>query len=271
MGLNYKISESAFDRLKTLAVRKDYDTSGTKGVLYVTLCNDIRELAAAHNIHIADTNIGVFEYDGKCWKVADKRTVQNKLGEIAEALGISASMSMQFRFREDMLKQYQITFYRELPQQNAAEVKINLNNGTLNVTTSEFSDHDPDDMFQYVLPFDYDPTAECTRFLKFLEEVVPDEDARLVIQEYIGYLFVFGLKLEKFLTLFGGGSNGKSVLLDVISAMLGDENVTAIPLQSLCRENSCYIPRLSGKLANICNDVGNKIEDTSVLKRLASQ
>lgn len=263
------IPTSAFDSIKVKVAKKDFDTD-KHAVLYVKICEEMEQIATKNGIYFADTVLGVLEYDGKCWRIVDKRTATNKLGEIAELMGISPTTSKQFRFREDLMRQFAVSFFRELMPPDPSNVKINLNNGTLNVSTNEIAEHNPKDMFMYVLPFEYDPTARCPQFLKFLEEVLPDEDARQVIQEYVGYLFVFGLKLEKFLTLYGAGSNGKSVLLDVLSALLGAENVCNIPLQSICKENSPYVPKLAGKLANICNDVSNRIEDFSILKRIAS-
>lgn len=264
-----KKAESAFDRLKKHINRKDFGES-KNAVLYVRVCEELREIGDKHDVHIADTLLGAMAYDGKAWRITDRRMFTNKLGELAEVMGVSATLARQFRFREDLFKQFAVSFFREMPEPDPANVKINLNNCTLNAGTGEITAHNPDDMFLYVLDFDYDINATCENFLATLKEILPDEDARMVLQEYVGYLFVFGLKLEKFLTLYGSGSNGKSVVLDIISALLGSDNVCNIPLQSICRDNSPYIPKLAGKLANICNDVGTKLEDTSILKRIAS-
>ena len=57
--------------------------------------------------------------------------------------------------------------------------------------------------------------------LNIWKYVVPEKEARMVIAEYIAYVFAKHLRWEKCMVLYGSGCNGKSVLIDVISALLG--------------------------------------------------
>lgn len=261
--------KTAFESLADKITPKDFGES-KPAVLYVKVCQELRKIGEMHNIHVADTGVGTMQYTGKHWQLVEKRIATNKLGELAEKMGINPILAQGYKFREELYKQFGVSFFRELSDPDPEVVKINLSNGTYNTAKDRLEQHNPADMFQYVLNFEYDPSAKCDLFIKTLEEVLPEEDARMVLQEYIGYLFILGLKLEKFLTLYGSGSNGKSVILDVISAMLGNDNVTSIPIQSLCKENSPYLYQIAGALANICNDAGSSIEDSSILKRMAS-
>ena len=170
---------------------------------------------------------------------------------------------------ENLYKQFHYTTM--CMNHDQADGKINFENGTLDLTTHLLGAHNPKDYFRYVLPYAYDPTAKCPLFMKYLEEVLPEPEERLVIAEYIGYLFT-PLKLEKVLFLHGSGLNGKSVLVDIIEALLGHENVSHESLSDMCGENGGANSRMNllGKLLNTCSDVSAKAFQGDVFKRLAS-
>lgn len=172
------------------------------------------------------------------------------------------------KYIEDLYKQFPYTALSLFPQQ--ATDKINFANGTLDLNTHKLGAHTPTDYFRYVLPYNYDATAECPMFQKYLKEVIPEREERLVIAEYLGYLFT-SLKLEKVLFLYGAGLNGKSVLVDITEALLGPDNISHESLSDMCGENgSNSRSNLVGKLLNTCSDVSAKAFQGDVFKRLAS-
>ncbi len=146
---------------------------------------------------------------------------------------------------------------------------LNLTNGLLDVRTMALRPHDPDHLSTIQLPVAYDPDANCPRFGRFLDEVLPP-DAIPVVVEMLGYLLTADTRQHKAFLLLGGGSNGKSVLLDVIRALLGAENCAATPLQALGEER--FAPAtLVGKLANLCADLPAATQkDTSTFKEVVA-
>ncbi len=105
---------------------------------------------------------------------------------------------------------------------------LNCQNGTLDLKTGELRDHRPDDLITRQAPVEYDPDAQCPLFLKFLDRIF-DWNPNLIkyLQRFIGYCLT-GLTIEQILLFFyGTGKNGKSVLLNVILALLGDYASTA--------------------------------------------
>lgn len=147
--------------------------------------------------------------------------------------------------------------------------KINFDNGTLDLVTMKFSNHSYKDYFPYVLPYGYDPNAACPVFEKFLSEVLPERQVQDVIAEYIAWLFTPSLKLEKVMLLYGKGCNGKSVLVEIIENLIGQENVSHESLSDLA-DNANARANIIGKRLNTCTDIGTAIENPDVLKRLAS-
>lgn len=72
----------------------------------------------------------------------------------------------------------------------------------------------------------YDPW--CPRWLQFLNEATGG-DASMIrfLQQFIGYSLTGSTKEHALLFLYGGGGNGKGVLLNIVSRLLGDYATTA--------------------------------------------
>ena len=64
--------------------------------------------------------------------------------------------------------------------------------------------------------------ALCPLFEGFIAEILPDAEVRDFMQRWLGYLLTGGVEAQKFLFAYGSGNNGKSVLLELMAALLGD-------------------------------------------------
>jgi len=88
---------------------------------------------------------------------------------------------------------------------------------------------DPTDRITRRLGVAVDPDATCPRWERFIGEVFNgDTDLAVWMQRYLGYACT-GITREQVLTLlWGGGENGKGVLMHVVAYVLGDyfENVS---------------------------------------------
>jgi putative DNA primase/helicase len=85
------------------------------------------------------------------------------------------------------------------------------------------------------LPIKYDPKARCPAIAKFLGQVLYWEDVFTAL-EIIGYCLYKTAEYEKAIMLAGSGSNGKSVFLKLIEALVGAENTSHIALQDLDKD-----------------------------------
>jgi P4 family phage/plasmid primase-like protien len=119
------------------------------------------------------------------------------------------------------------------------------------------------------LPYAYDPTAPCPVWMRFLDEVVPDAATQTFLQEWFGYNLTTRLCYETFVILEGQGANGKSVILKVLRALLGPENVSCVPLELFEKPFNRY--ELYGKLANIVTEMSEceKVAE-EILKAIVS-
>jgi P4 family phage/plasmid primase-like protien len=108
------------------------------------------------------------------------------------------------------------------------------------------------------LPHDYDALALPVKWLEFISEVFKgDEDAQqkeMLIQEWFGYCLDRSLNLHKALVLYGDGGNGKSVILDVLAAMV--PNHTRLEWHELNEQRN--LERLAGSWVNIATEISYK-------------
>lgn len=106
------------------------------------------------------------------------------------------------------------------------------------------------------LPYDFDPSARCPRWDAFMEYNLEMDPERIkVCQEWAGYLLLPGTDEQKFMILEGEGRNGKSVFIAGLTAMLGEENVSCVPLEMFGDKFSLY--STIGKLCNAAGDCGD--------------
>lgn len=96
--------------------------------------------------------------------------------------------------------------------------------------------HDRAQLLTKLMPVAYDPDATCPGFLAFLERIMPAAEMRRFLQRWFGYGMT-GLTTEQvFAFFYGGGANGKSVLVDLIAKILGDYAASA-KIESITGQN----------------------------------
>lgn len=152
---------------------------------------------------------------------------------------------------------------------------INLLNGTLIISKRgkvDFKDrHDKKDGSTNILKFNYDSNADCPKWKKFLNRVLPDEKEQECLMQYIGYCLLPTHDYEAFLLLYGSsGANGKSVIMDTISSFFGTENISSLDLQNF---HGHELEGIANKFINIGSEIDPRGLDKgqlSMLKKIVS-
>jgi putative DNA primase/helicase len=144
---------------------------------------------------------------------------------------------------------------------------VNVANGLLKWSTGDLLPHSPDRLSVNQIPVNWNPGARCDRIHTFLLEVLPEDTIELAY-EVIGYSLYAGNPFRVAVLLLGPGRNGKTVLLVIIRALLGPENVSSVPLQAIS-ENRFAAAELFGRLANVCGDLDARaVRNTDTFKML---
>lgn len=140
---------------------------------------------------------------------------------------------------------------------------ISFNNAVYDVKSKVIMAHDKDHHVISSMGYDYKKDADCELFKKFLDEVLPDKELQMILQEYLGLIFYdrSELKIEKIMYLVGTGSNGKSVIFEIVNSLVGNKNISNYDVVDLvgARSDCMYnMADLDGKWVNYCTDMNDK-------------
>lgn len=99
---------------------------------------------------------------------------------------------------------------------------FNCANGTVDLRTGGLRRHNPADRLTKIAPVEYVEGAECPAWLRFLEEVLPDQELRVFLKRWFGWCLTGVVKHEILPVFYGTGKNGKSTLVNALLDILGD-------------------------------------------------
>lgn len=115
---------------------------------------------------------------------------------------------------------------------------LTVSNGTIDLESGELRTSRADDYMTRMTEIEYDPEAKCPLFLAFLNRIFDDnEDITSYLQRFAGYLLTGRTGEQILLFFYGLGCNGKSVLANVLGALLGDYASTAGSDLLMARDN----------------------------------
>jgi putative DNA primase/helicase len=222
----------------------------------------------------------LYYYTGKCYEEFDDRSIKRLI--------------RKFYLDNELADKWTISKSRELVEMIKTEPKIsvdvfddysnltNLNNGVFNFDDKSIVPHSNEFKFTYFLNIDYDKTKnECPVFTKFLQGCFAtkgnweegyeyDEDAYENILRMCGYLLYPKNMIEGLFILLGNGSNGKSVLMDVLQLFFPPKYVTGLSLNTISNEDGFQREKLIKSKINFCAEQkGGKI-NSEELKKVAS-
>lgn len=208
----------------------------------------------------------IYTWNGKFYEYLESRFLEQFANDHFEPL---ANNNMRSEFRNLILSTnlMPLEWFTESVQDY-----INFNNGVLNVTKRELLPHSADRGFLSVLPFDYDSKAKAPLFEKTLLKILcNDETLVKIMQEFFGYVLVNeGSWAQKALVMVGGGSNGKSTILNILKKVVGKNSYSALSIKEI-NESEYSRMLLDGKLVNIGEEAPSKsLVDSSMFKNIVT-
>ena len=116
----------------------------------------------------------------------------------------------------------------------------------VDVRTMEEIPHDPKFYAINQIPFSWKEvkaTSSGTEIEKFFNFIFTSADDRKMFLEFVGLCFTKDSSQQRFLTLCGVGGTGKSVLIRLVEAAVGRENISNVSLQELLGEDRLFSER----------------------------
>lgn len=201
-------------------------------------------------------------FDGRCYVPISLKRATSMVGNLLHDNGIGAS---------DIRRIGDMPFLvLEERRYGMDDSKVCFDNCVLDVHSGNVLPFGTSVYTDYVRPFPYFEDSRCPLWKRFLNEVMPDEDEQACLQEFFGmcYLDRSRLSVEKFAIFVGTGSNGKSVVFDVIKSVIGKDRVSYLSPDQLMNEKQ--VVSVLGKRLNFAPDIRKGASFDSALKALSS-
>lgn len=182
-----------------------------------------------------------YVFDDLIWVKVDEELLSDAFRFFLSRVGLKVTERKRTAFfRCDFLPSVRINSHLK-PRLDIVAFK----NGVLDLTDYSFHSPDPSFHVMYQHPYKYDKNAKCPMWLSFLREVLPDKNARLILQMFLGLgliergtiynQFEHGdrSKVELCLILLGTGANGKSVIYQTAMGLFGADRISGVDYDEL--------------------------------------
>jgi putative DNA primase/helicase len=156
-----------------------------------------------------------------CRELAREFTEDSKASELKEVRKISFAGGVEKFARTDRLMAVTSEAWDRDP------FLLGTPGGTVDLRTGELREPDPVDGITKVTAVPPAETADCPRWLQFMDETFGDQDLIRFLQQWGGYSLTGATSEHALVFGFGNGKNGKSVWLNTHTGILNNYATTA--------------------------------------------
>lgn len=254
------VIDKVYGELISLSTKPEYEFSSLRGswgfrnseeyrTKWVKMDTNIVRLAKDCTLLCIKKGKGVsgyYMFDGKIYVKVDEGPILYALDLFFRHMDIFPAIK-EAKFKDHFIKT--LNYYSSFSESRNL---IAFENGVLDVypilrgQKPIFHDYfDPKFHVTYYHPYKYDPQAKCTRWFNFLHEVLPDKNARMILQMFLGLGLINNSdiynpyegkevpKVELCLLLIGSGGNGKSVIYNVARGVYGKDRISGVDYDEL--------------------------------------
>jgi putative DNA primase/helicase len=153
---------------------------------------------------------------------------------------------------------------------------LNCANGILDLETGTLYDHDPSANCTRLAPVEWDPNAECPKWLAYLDWAMQGDAERVsYLQRFFGLCLTGDAEHELAHFFWGDGGNGKTTVVKTIEKVLGDYASRAPARMLMRRKHESHPTELAGmcgrRLVVFAETDENQTLDEQTLKLVASK
>lgn len=268
MEINFK---PFIENIKESEFREFLDTAFENDKVEILLIKYLlKKISGEEKFGIITRNRSYYFYNGCYWEAMSDDILKRFLQDVAFKLNLPEVKSRDPKFIDKLSEALYLNALNPEETTKNDSIHINFLNGVLEIQQDHHCllKHNKNLFLTYQLPFNYDPDAKYPRFNKYLNEVVPEKEKQLVLGEFFGSIF-YQLKHEKALFLLGDGANGKSVLFEIMNALLGTNNITSYTLNNLTNSTGIYRSQIENKLLNYTSEIDGRFNH-AIFKQLVS-
>lgn len=218
------------------------------------------EILREHNLVYVHA-VGFYEYDHGLWNKINDGIIggyaDQAYGEFSTANRVSAIVKLL------KTRALRVVEFNKQPVWNFI-------NGTLELDTGVFREHNPNDYCSFQADYPYNPDATHRAWDKFIDDVTASDPKKSELLQFIpAYVLMPHCKYEKVFCLTGSGGNGKSKYLEIIRRLFGESNVTHITPRGLLDKFQRI--SLMDAMLNIAGEIKSDLNDAEeYIKLIAS-
>jgi putative DNA primase/helicase len=160
-----------------------------------------------------------------------------------------------------------LMIYLLLDDWESARHLLPMANGVLDTKSMTLSAYSHRHRFNWQLPYGYDSDSKLDVISRWLLDATENDDESIQIIRAFFKIALIGGDAQKFLELIGAGGTGKSTLVRLLVAFIGDKNHAATDLKNL-ETNRFEAAALYGKRLALISDSSRYGGEVSVLKAI---
>jgi putative DNA primase/helicase len=200
-----------------------------------------RRLVDRHGADLINVGATWFAWDSMRWQADHTGEVVRRAKDTAESIVLEAERAPTGEVREALLKhalrsqsagalKAMVTLASTEPsvvvsadQLDAHPMLLNVQNGTVDLTTGELRRHDRADLITRLAPVPYVPDAVCPIWDRFMNTITGgDHELRAYLLRLTGAMLIGRGTDQKVFMLHGSGDNGKTTFVETSRRVLGD-------------------------------------------------
>ncbi len=254
------------DRLKDILIEKSYSKR-------------IGEIAYIFRNAVEKSSVSVYSggicfFNGQFYEQTSKEEFSDTIFDLLYDVGVDKG-DIVYRGR-DVVKLSESVVRKKIL--NYEPYKIAFTNGVLDLRDKSFGGFSEKHHIFGAVDYGYLPylneDEHAYLWNKFLNDVLPDKRSRMLLQEFLGLLFIdrSEVMVDAMLFMIGRGANGKSVIFHTITGLLGADNVSNFDISELIssRDRLLNIAMMNGKRLNYCSDLSRKDINSESFKSLVA-
>lgn len=201
----------------------------------------------------------LYIYDGRVY-IANDDVIKAKMIEVIPSLKVS-----------NIHEAFENIRFKVLSHPSVIDGNyLNVENGLLDLKTYQLIPHTPEVFTINRLDVFFNPDIKYDIVDKTISSLCCNRQPLInLLYQMMGYVLVPTCKYQKAFILLGNGSNGKSLFLDMLRNLFGEENCSSLALEDL--GDKFRAPEIVGKMLNIGDDSGHGLlENTAIFKKLVT-
>jgi putative DNA primase/helicase len=214
-------------------------------------------------------------WDGKRWMQDDTAAMERLAKRVADQIWSEAQESdsdVSRRFAANSAKKSGISAMLSLASSEPGipilpehldtdPWLLNVQNGTVDLRTGDLCEHRREDFITKICPVAFNPEAGSLEWDRFLEQIFGDDELMRFVQRLFGMCLTGDVSAQVLPIFWGGGSNGKSTLLNLIMETIGpDFTMQAQSDFLLAKRNDSHPTEradLFGRRLVVCSETGS--------------